>query len=41
MNDAPRPVHRITDLAVEERPRERLERLGARRRSPPRNCLLS
>jgi DNA repair protein RadC len=29
MNDAPRPVYRITDLAVEERPRERLERLGA------------
>jgi DNA repair protein RadC len=29
MNDTPRPVYRITDLALEERPRERLERLGA------------
>ena len=29
MNDLIRPAYRITDLAVEERPRERLERLGA------------
>ena len=26
---APRPIYRITDLAVDERPRERLEKLGA------------
>lgn len=29
MGDFPRPIYRITDLAVEERPRERLARLGA------------
>lgn len=29
MELSPRPVYRITDLAVEERPRERLARLGA------------
>ncbi len=29
MGDSLRPVYRITDLAVEERPRERLARLGA------------
>ncbi len=29
MDDSLRPVYRITDLAVEERPRERLARLGA------------
>jgi len=29
MNDVPRSVYRITDLAADERPRERLARLGA------------
>lgn len=29
MNDSTRPVYRITDMAIEERPRERLEHLGA------------
>jgi DNA repair protein RadC len=28
MNDSPKPVYRITDLATDERPRERLEHLG-------------
>ena len=29
MNDSTKPVYRITDLAIEERPRERLAHLGA------------
>jgi len=29
MNDSTRPVYRITDIATDERPRERLEHLGA------------
>jgi len=28
MNDSPKPIYRITDLAVDERPRERLAQLG-------------
>jgi DNA repair protein RadC len=28
MNDSPKPVYRITDLATDERPRERLAQLG-------------
>jgi len=35
MNDTPRPVYRITDLAVEECRRERLERLGAQTLTTP------
>ncbi len=29
MNDSAKPIYRITDMAVDERPRERLEHLGA------------
>ena len=29
MNDSPKPVYRIADLATDERPRERLAHLGA------------
>jgi DNA repair protein RadC len=29
MPDSSKPVYRITDLAIEERPRERLARLGS------------
>ncbi|MDI6768897.1 MAG: hypothetical protein QMD04_04400 [Anaerolineales bacterium] len=29
MNNSAKPIYRIADLAADERPRERLERLGA------------
>jgi len=37
MNDSAKPVYRITDLAIEERPRERLVQL-VHRRLAPSNC---
>ena len=34
MNDSAKPVYRITDLATEERPRERLVQLGPQALAP-------